>query len=61
MSEFFQARWGDFVALFVLFTGVGIYLTHGESTVAGELIGAGLLGLRLKPAVKPNNGVPNAT
>jgi len=56
MSEFFQLHWGDFVALGVLLLGVGLYVSHGESVVAGELIGAGLLGLRLKPAAKPNNG-----
>ena len=61
MSEFFQSRWGDFVALGVLLLGVGLFVFQGESVVAGELIGAGLLGLRLKPAVKPNNGPPNAT
>ncbi len=61
MSEFFQQHWGDFVALSVLLLGVGLYVFVGESVVAGELIGAGLLGLRLKPAAKLNNGPPNAT
>ena len=60
MNEFFQAHWGDFVAFSILLLGVGLYVFIGESTVAGELIGAGLLGLRLKPAVKQNNGGTNA-
>ena len=60
MREFVEAHWHDLIALFVLLLGVslvllGAFIPDARVSIGGELIGAGLLGLGLRPT---NNQKP---
>jgi len=46
--DFFNSRWGDIVSLVVLLTGVWVGAVLNDKVTGAGLVGAGLLGLRLK-------------
>lgn len=55
-SEFWQSKWGDLVALLILFTGVTLYV-QGFNDLGQSLVMAGLVGCKLKSSNGNGNGV----